>query len=156
VPRRAGFRGGEGPGRGEATKAREIYRLHEWLLACRLTGVITANADSDETSSVSQQPFRSMLFMVDCVVILNHSVTLGVTQRNLRVQKYRGSAFDENSPMVKDALLPVSGCSSSGRWLSAGGSRSIDSAQRLPRLTGAGLRHVIQQRLRRQPAGQRT
>ncbi len=42
-----------------------------------------------------------MQFMVDCSVILNHSVVLGVSQRNLRVQKYRGSSFDENeSPFV--------------------------------------------------------
>jgi circadian clock protein KaiC len=34
-------------------------------------------------------------------VILNHSVVLGVSQRNLRVQKYRGSSFDENeSPFL--------------------------------------------------------
>jgi circadian clock protein KaiC len=37
-----------------------------------------------------------MQFMVDCAVILNHDVVLGVSQRNLRVQKYRGSSFDEN------------------------------------------------------------
>jgi circadian clock protein KaiC len=84
-----------------AARRREIYRLHDWLLARELTGVITAKADSDETSSISQQPFRFMLFMVDCAVILNHSVVFGVTQRNLRVQKYRGSAFDENeSPFL--------------------------------------------------------
>jgi circadian clock protein KaiC len=42
-----------------------------------------------------------MHFMVDCAVILNHSVVLGVSQRNLRVQKYRGSSFDENeSPFL--------------------------------------------------------
>jgi circadian clock protein KaiC len=42
-----------------------------------------------------------MQFMVDCAVILNHRVELGVSQRNLRVQKYRGSSFDENeSPFV--------------------------------------------------------
>ncbi|MDP2708414.1 MAG: ATPase domain-containing protein, partial [Burkholderiales bacterium] len=34
-------------------------------------------------------------------VILHHSVVLGVSQRNLRVQKYRGSSFNENeSPFV--------------------------------------------------------
>jgi circadian clock protein KaiC len=39
--------------------------------------------------------------MVDCTVILNHSVAQGVSQRNLRVQKYRGSAFDEHeSPFL--------------------------------------------------------
>jgi len=39
--------------------------------------------------------------MVDCAVTLNHRVEFGVSQRNLRVQKYRGSSFDENeSPFV--------------------------------------------------------
>ena len=42
-----------------------------------------------------------MQFMVDCAVMLNHRMVLGVSQRNLRVQKYRGSAFNENeSPFV--------------------------------------------------------
>jgi circadian clock protein KaiC len=82
-------------------KRREVYRLHEWLLAHKLTGVITAKAEGDETHSISQDPFRFMLFMVDCAVILNHKVVLGVSQRNLRVQKYRGSSFDEDeSPFV--------------------------------------------------------
>ncbi len=79
-----------------AAKRREIYRLHEWLLARELTGLITLKAGGDETSSISQQPIGFMQFMVDCTVILNHSVVLGISQRNLRVQKYRGSGFDEN------------------------------------------------------------
>jgi circadian clock protein KaiC len=83
-----------------ATKRREIYRLHEWLLARELTGLITAKAGGDEASS-SLQPFGFMQFMVDCAVILNHSVVAGVSQRNLRVQKYRGTSFDENeSPFL--------------------------------------------------------
>jgi circadian clock protein KaiC len=85
----------------EATKRREVYRLHEWLLARRLTGVITAKAGGDEATSIGQQTFGFMQFMVDCAVILNHGVVQGVSQRNLRVQKYRGSAFDENeSPFL--------------------------------------------------------
>jgi circadian clock protein KaiC len=84
-----------------AAQRREIYRLHEWLLARELTGLMTLKAGDDETSSFSQQPFGFMQFMVDCTVILNHSVVLGVSQRNLRVQKYRGSSFDENeSPFL--------------------------------------------------------
>jgi circadian clock protein KaiC len=84
-----------------AAKRREVYRLHEWLLAHRLTGLITAKAGGDEVSSVSQQTFGFMQFMVDCAVILNHSVVNGISQRNLRVQKYRGSSFDENeSPFL--------------------------------------------------------
>ena len=81
-------------------KRLEICRLHEWLLARELSGVITVKAGGDDTSSLTQ-PFGFMQFMVDCAVILNHSVAQGVSQRNLRVQKYRGSSFDENeSPFL--------------------------------------------------------
>jgi circadian clock protein KaiC len=83
-------------------KRREVYRLHEWLLAHELTGLITLKSGADETSTInSPQPFGFMQFMVDCAVILSHSVVQGVSQRNLRVQKYRGSSFDENeAPFV--------------------------------------------------------
>jgi len=84
-----------------AAKRREVYRLHEWLLANELTGLVTAKANGDDASSISQQPFGFMQFMVDCAVVLNHRVELGVSQRNLRIQKYRGSDFDENeAPFV--------------------------------------------------------
>jgi circadian clock protein KaiC len=84
-----------------AAKRREVYRLHEWLLARELTGVVTSKACGDDTRSISQESFGFMQFMVDCCVILNHSVVQGVSQRNLRVQKYRGTSFDENqSPFV--------------------------------------------------------
>jgi len=84
-----------------ASKRREIYRLHEWLLAHGVTAIITSKDDGDDTGATSTQPFGFMQFMVDCSVVLNHRVVLGVSQRNLRVQKYRGSAFDENeSPFV--------------------------------------------------------
>ncbi len=82
-------------------RRREIFRLHEWLLEHELTCLITLKAAAEEPNSVTQQPYGFMQFMVDCSVILNHTVVLGVSQRNLRVQKYRGSSFDENeSPFV--------------------------------------------------------
>ncbi|MEO8464202.1 MAG: circadian clock protein KaiC [Gammaproteobacteria bacterium] len=82
-----------------ATQRREVYRLHQWLLARQLTGLITAK-DSGEADGFTTQP-RYMQFMVDCAIVLNHRVEFGVSQRNLRVQKYRGSAFDENeAPFV--------------------------------------------------------
>jgi len=85
----------------QAAQRREIYRLHEWLVKNELTGLITAKAVADESSGASPQQFGFMHFMVDCAVMLNHRVVLGVSQRNLRVQKYRGSAFDENeSPFL--------------------------------------------------------
>ena len=84
-----------------AARRREIYRLHEWLLASGLTGLITAKAAGEDEGSLGQQSFSFMQFMVDCAVVLNHRVEMGVSQRNLRVQKYRGSNFDENeSPFV--------------------------------------------------------
>jgi circadian clock protein KaiC len=84
-----------------AAKRREVYRLHDWLLARGLTGIITSKANGDETDCIAQESFGFMQFMVDCAVILNHSVVQGVSQRNLRVQKYRGTSFDENqSPFV--------------------------------------------------------
>ncbi len=79
-----------------AAKRREIYRLHEWLLANELTGLITAKAGEGDGKSISGRAFGVLQFMVDCAVILNHSVVEGVSQRNLRVQKYRGSSFEEN------------------------------------------------------------
>jgi circadian clock protein KaiC len=83
------------------SRRRETYRIHEWLLARNLTALITAKAAADDTSVIGLQPFSFMQFMVDCAVTLNHRVVLGVSQRNVRVQKYRGSSFDENeSPFV--------------------------------------------------------
>ena len=82
-------------------KRREIHRLHEWLLERGLTGVITAKTGAHDIGANGDQSFGVMQFMVDCVVILHHSVVLGVSQRNVRVQKYRGSPFNENeSPFL--------------------------------------------------------
>jgi circadian clock protein KaiC len=84
-----------------AARRREVYRLHDWLLKRGLTCIITLKSTADELSSVTQQPYGFMQFMVDCAVILNHTVARGASQRNLRVQKYRGSQFDENeAPFV--------------------------------------------------------
>jgi circadian clock protein KaiC len=84
-----------------AARRREVYRLHDWLLKRGLTCIITLKSTADELNSVTQQPYGFMQFMVDCAVILNHTVSRGVSQRNLRVQKYRGSQFDENeAPFV--------------------------------------------------------
>lgn len=83
-----------------AARRVEINRLHQWLLAHELTALITAKAGGDDTSTHGQ-PFGFLQFMVDCSVVLNHRVDLGVSQRNLRVQKYRGSSFNEDeSPFV--------------------------------------------------------
>ena len=82
-------------------RRREVYRLHDWLMARELTCIFTLKAGAGEPTFTSPQPYGFMQFMVDCSLILTHCVVLGVSQRNLRVQKYRGSSFDENeSPFV--------------------------------------------------------
>jgi circadian clock protein KaiC len=68
---------------------RELYRLQEWLMARGFTGIITAKAGGDPHMGFMQ-------FMVDCWVTLKHEVVEGISQRNLRVVKYRGSSFSEN------------------------------------------------------------
>jgi len=78
----------------------EMNRLHQWLLGHQVTALITAKAGGSDTSSAGQ-PFGFVQFMVDCSVVLNHRVDMGVSQRNLRVEKYRGSSFNEDeSPFV--------------------------------------------------------
>jgi circadian clock protein KaiC len=79
-----------------AAQRREIYRLHEWLLARELTGLITLKANRDGSGDISEQPLGFMQFMVECAVVLQHRVMQGVSQRSLRVQKYRGSSFNED------------------------------------------------------------
>jgi circadian clock protein KaiC len=76
----------------------ELYKLHEWLLARGLTAIITAKADGD---GENERHLSFIQFMVDCAITLNHEVVQGISQRNVRIQKYRGSAFEENeSPFV--------------------------------------------------------
>ena len=57
-----------------AAKRREVYRLHEWLLANGLTSVITGKAGGDALGSLTDELFGFMPFMVDCAVILSHRV----------------------------------------------------------------------------------
>jgi circadian clock protein KaiC len=84
-----------------ASRRREVYKLHDWLVRHGLTALITAKDGGEEDGSGAPREFGFMQFMVDCAVLLNHRVVMGVSQRDLRVQKYRGSGFDENeSPFV--------------------------------------------------------
>lgn len=90
---------------------REAMRLHEWLLTQRLTTIITCKRGDD---GLLQPPFLFLQFMVDCAVILRHEIVQGVSQRNLRVLKFRGSTFEENeSPFV----IGRSGMDVAGAWL---------------------------------------
>ncbi len=82
-------------------RRREAYRLNAWLLAHQLTAIITLKADVQEPHQINQQELGFMQYTADCNVMLNHRVVQGISQRSLRVQKYRGSSFDEDeSPFV--------------------------------------------------------
>jgi circadian clock protein KaiC len=84
----------------QAAVRQEMHRLHQWLLDNKLTALITAKVRED-VRDAGLQAFSFMQFMVDCSVVLNHRVDLGVSQRNLRVQKYRGSSYNEDeTPFV--------------------------------------------------------
>jgi circadian clock protein KaiC len=124
-----------------AARRQEIYRLHEWLLAHELTGLVTSKAEALPTSASSRQLRGFMPFMVDCAVILNHSVVLGVSQRNLRVQKYRGSGFDEDeSPfLIGTSGIEIAVARAPGRVNARVTSERVSSGvQRLDTMLGGG------------------
>ncbi|MEO7932601.1 MAG: circadian clock protein KaiC [Chthoniobacterales bacterium] len=79
-----------------AAERREAYRLHAWLLEHNFTAIITAKVDHEDRRATNQPQLSFMQYMVDCAVLLNHVVIEGISQRNLRVAKYRGSTFSEN------------------------------------------------------------
>lgn len=128
-----------------AARRREVYRLNEWLLAQQLTGLITAKADGDEASHGSRSHSQLsclMQFMVDCVVILNHNVVNGVSQRNLRVQKFRGSRFDEDELpfMIGNRGLEVSVARALDRVdVKASSERVSSGIARLDTMLGGGF-----------------
>lgn len=86
-----------------ATMRREIYRLYNWLLEREFTTLITSKLHDGHSGVQALPAFDALQFMADCAVSLDHHVYDGVSQRSLRVRKYRGSGFEQNpTPMVID------------------------------------------------------
>ena len=82
-----------------AAQRREIHRLLAWLLDRGLTAIITSKTQDGRRAG--DGPARQLQFMVDCAVALGHQIVTGVSQRCLRVMKFRGSSFAENEmPLV--------------------------------------------------------
>jgi len=73
-----------------AAELQEIYRIRDWLVENRLTGILTAKIGSDK---VTQAQYGFMQFMADCVIKLEQRVEDGVSVRRLQILKYRGSDF---------------------------------------------------------------
>jgi circadian clock protein KaiC len=76
-----------------ASERREVYRLRNWLADSNLSGLVTFRADTTEPTASSRYGF--VQYMADCVVLLSREAVEGVSQRDLRVLKYRGSSFAE-------------------------------------------------------------
>jgi len=72
-----------------AAEARELYRLHEWLMVHQLTGILTAKVEDGQPAISPRYGF--MPFMADCVVVLSQRIADRVAVRAIRVLKYRGS-----------------------------------------------------------------
>jgi circadian clock protein KaiC len=124
-----------------AAKRREVYKLHEWLLERDLTGLINLQTDGNETRSLNERPFAFMQYMVDCAVVLNQSIVRGVSHRSLRVQKYRGSGFDEDEApfLIGSGGLEVAMARTTGRSSARVGSERVSSGiDRLDTMLGGG------------------
>ena len=72
---------------------RELYRLGNWITTRGLTTIVTSKT---AFSASGQQRGEFLQFMADCAISLDHCVVHGVSERSLRVLKYRGSDFHEN------------------------------------------------------------
>ena len=115
----------------------ELFRLQNWLLKSGLTGIITSKVDSTDASLDHQYGF--MKFMVDCAIVLQHRITEHVSMRNLRVMKYRGSAFAENeAPMVIGAAGIEVASFSSTELTQATTERVSTGVARLDAMLGGG------------------
>ncbi len=73
-----------------ALELQEIYRIRDWLVENKLTGILTAKIGPD---MVSQTDYGFMQFMADCVIKLEQRLEDGVSVRRLQILKYRGSEF---------------------------------------------------------------
>ncbi len=87
------------------------------MLGQNLTALITTKAGGYEINAANRPQLGFMQFMVDCTVVLNHEVIQGVSQRNLRVVKYRGSDFAENEApfLIGPGGLEVAGARELGQ-----------------------------------------
>lgn len=72
-----------------AAEWRELYRLHEWLMRHRLTGILTTKIEEFRKGGAQRLGF--LPFMADCVAVLDQRVEDRVAVRSVRVIKYRGS-----------------------------------------------------------------
>ena len=76
---------------------REIYRLQNWLSEAGLTTIITSKTSISDSPNSGLPSMEFVQYMVDCWVVLNNDIVDQISQRNLRIAKYRGSDFHGNA-----------------------------------------------------------
>ncbi len=116
----------------------EVHRLLEWLNENRLTGIITSKSEDGTNKTAERYGF--LQFMADCAVQLRQQTVDQVSQRDLRVIKYRGSAFAENAaPMViGQAGIEVANISAQDRSFPVSRKRVSTGVDRLDAMLGGG------------------
>ncbi|MEQ8516629.1 MAG: ATPase domain-containing protein, partial [Chromatocurvus sp.] len=81
----------------DRVRMREVTRLQEWVRQRGLTALISAKCHESGEVTNTRQGTEYLQFMLDCVVTLEHRVVDGISQRSLRIRKYRGTGFEENA-----------------------------------------------------------
>ncbi len=116
----------------------EVHRLLEWLNACKLTGIVTSKVEVGTSKTAERYSF--LQFMADCAIELRQQTVDQVSQRDLRVIKYRGSAFAENAaPMViGESGIEVANISATDRYFPVSRQRVSSGVERLDAMLGGG------------------
>jgi circadian clock protein KaiC len=117
---------------------REIHRLIEWLNDSGMTGLITSKLE--ESAGHASHRYGFMQYMADCAVRLNQQTVDRISQRELQVLKYRGSAFSENAaPMVIGARgIEVAHISATERSFTVTNRRISTGVRQLDTMLGGG------------------
>ena len=76
---------------------REIYRLQNWLSEAWLTAIITSKTSVGDSPISGMVSMEFVQYMVYCWVVLNNDIVDQMSQRNLRIAKYRGPRFHGNA-----------------------------------------------------------
>ena len=90
----------------------ELRRLFRWLKDKKLTTVITG--ERGDASSITRQGLEE--YVSDCVILLDHRVSVDIATCRLRVVKYRGSTHGTNEYpfLISDngiSVLPITSAS---------------------------------------------
>jgi circadian clock protein KaiC len=116
----------------------EVHRLLEWLNESGLSGIVTSKQEDGSAKTAERYGF--LQFMADCAIQLRQQTLDQVSQRDLRVIKYRGSAFAENAaPMViGQSGIEVANISATDRYFPVSRKRVSTGVDRLDAMLGGG------------------